>query len=228
MISAKNRDWKALLRAEFVNGRTPFDWCFLALGLLVQVVVYCWDPQSALAFVSALAGICSVILCSQRKITTFLFGFVQVITYFILAWQQHLYAESVQNIFYFVTMVVGVYTWLRRYKVDDQQAASLTTRHLTLPVWIVSLVAIVALSVLTGWLLQTYTSDPQPYLDAFTTIPAVYAQILMILSYREQWVFWFLIDIGLTVLWIRAGNWCLVAQHLFWCINCVYGFVRWS
>jgi len=88
-------------------------------------------------------------------------------------------------------------------------------------------VSLVMVSLLTGWLL-TFTDDSQPYLDALTTIPALVAQVLMILAYREQWYIWFLIDLLYVVLWARAGNWCLFAQHIFWCINCVYGYLTWS
>lgn len=216
------------LQAEFVNGRTTFDWCFLASGILIQIIAYWWMPQSLLSFVSALAGICSVILCSQRKISSFFFGFVQVITYTILALQEHLYAEVAQNAFYFLTMIYGIFAWRRHYELTEDNSAELHTRRLSAVAWIVAVVLILLLSSLTGFLLKRYTNDSQPYLDAFTTIPAILAQMLMIFGYREQWFFWLLIDIGLTVIWIRAGNWCLTMQHVFWCVNCIYGFLYWS
>ena len=33
---------------------------------------------------------------------------------------------------------------------------------------------------------------------AITTIPAIIAQIFMIMAYREQWYFWLIIDIAST------------------------------
>lgn len=220
--------WKYRLRAEFIHGRTTFDWCFLVSGIVVQIVAYLWVPQSFLAFVSSLAGICSVILCSQRKISTFFFGFVQVLTYLWLALQQRLYAEVAQNVFYFLTMVYGLFAWARHYTIDGTGSSVLQTRRLSAGIWVGGSVLIVLASLWAGWLLARYTDDTQPYLDAFTTVPAVFAQILMITGYREQWFFWLLVDIGLTLLWIRAGNWCLVMQHVFWCVNCVYGYLVWS
>lgn len=223
--AATVRHW---LRAEFLNGRTAFDWCFFGTGILLQIIIYCWVPQSALAFVSALSGICSVILCSQKKISSFFFGFLQVTTYTILALQENLYAEVAQNVFYFLTMIYGVFVWWKHYAITADDSSELQTRRLSAWAWMMILIVVIALSFLTGWLLRTYTDDSQPYLDAFTTVPAVLAQILMILGYREQWFFWLLIDIGLTVIWMRAGNWCLTVQHIFWCINCIYGFLIWS
>jgi nicotinamide mononucleotide transporter len=89
-------------------------------------------------------------------------------------------------------------------------------------------VAIVLMSVLTGWLLQRYTDDPQPYLDAFTTVPAIAAQILMVMAYREQWYLWLMVDVLALVMWLRAENYCMAAQYAFWCANCIYGYVQWT
>jgi nicotinamide mononucleotide transporter len=92
----------------------------------------------------------------------------------------------------------------------------------------VLVISVVLLSLVVGWLLQRYTDDPQPYLDAFTTVPAIVAQILMVLTFREQWYIWILVDILALVMWLRAGNYCMAAQYLFWCANCVYGYIQWS
>jgi hypothetical protein len=72
------------------------------------------------------------------------------------------------------------------------------------------------------------TIDSQPYLDAFTTVPAFVAQILMVLVYREQWYIWLLVDVLATIMWFQAGNYCMAAQYIFWCANCVYGYVQWT
>ena len=60
------------------------------------------------------------------------------------------------------------------------------------------------------------------------SIPAIFAQIFMILRYREQWIFWLIIDLATILLWYRSGNWCMVSQYVFWSINCIYGWILWS
>ncbi len=224
----KKQQIRHFLSAEILAGRTTFDWCFIVLGLLVQVVIFIIRPDSVLSFVSALAGIMSVVLCAQGKISTFFFGFIQVGTYLVLALEQFLYAEVAQNVFYFLTMIYGIFVWFRRYGINEKGSAELKPRHLKPVVWIVAVIAIIVSSVITGYLLNRYTNDTQPYLDAFTTVPAIFAQMLMIFGYREQWIVWLVIDIGLTIIWFRAADYCLTAQHLFWCANCIYGYINWS
>jgi nicotinamide mononucleotide transporter len=89
-------------------------------------------------------------------------------------------------------------------------------------------VAILVISFLTGWLLESYTDDPQPYLDALTTIPAIVAQVLMVMAFREQWYLWLIVDVLAMVMWLRAENYCMAAQYAFWCANCIYGYVQWT
>lgn len=200
-------------------------WWFLALGLIVQLVVYFIAPHSPLALVSGMLGICSVVLGAQGNILTFVFGFAQVITYTYLCCVEHFYAEIAINIYYFITMIYGVYCWRRRMNSNTLQVH---TRRLSKNVFPFLIVAVVLLSVFTGWLLQQYTDDPQPYLDAFTTVPAIAAQILMVMAYREQWYLWLIVDILALVMWLRAENYCMAAQYAFWCANCLYGYIQWT
>ena len=72
------------------------------------------------------------------------------------------------------------------------------------------------------------TNDSQPLMDAVTTIPAFFAQVLMIYRYKESWIYWFIIDFGAIFMWAAADNWCMVLQYVFWTINCIYGFFKWS
>lgn len=200
-------------------------WLFLATGLLVQIVTFCLMPHSPWALVSGMLGICSVVLGAQGNILTFIFGFAQVVTYTYLCVLERFYAEIAINIYYFFTMIYGVYCWRRRLSDNTLQVQ---TRRLSRNIFPIMSVAILLLSVLTGWLLQRYTDDPQPYLDAFTTVPAIAAQILMVMAYREQWYLWLMVDVLALVMWLRAENYCMAAQYAFWCANCIYGYVQWT
>ncbi len=208
---------------------TIFLWSFLIVGLAVQIVTYIISPQSVISLVSGMFGICSVVLCSQGRILTYIFGFGQIITYTYICYTDSLYGLIGINIFYFITQIYGIIIWRKRlYANKSEFMDAVPTRKVSWKTMVAIAVSVLALSALAGWLLATFTDDSQPYLDAYTTIPALVAQILMILAYREQWYIWFFIDVLYVVLWARAGNYCLVAQHIFWCINCVYGFYRWT
>lgn len=204
---------------------TKSFWIFLVLGIVVQVVTYSLIPNSPWSLISGLLGIGSVVLGAQGNILTFVFGFAQVGTYSYLCIVERFYAEIALNLFYFITMIYGVFVWKKRLTDQSLQIQPRTLSHMTM---LFLLGAVLLFSIIVGWILQSYTDDPQPYLDAFTTLPAVVAQILMVLAYREQWYLWMLVDVLAFVMWLRAGDYCMAAQYLFWCANCVYGYLHWS
>ena len=211
-----------------------FDYSFLACGLLIQVVTFVitnyHTPStlhlSPISLISGLLGVCSVCLCAQGNILTYVFGFAQVITYSYLCWTQRFYGELAINAYYFGTMIYGVFVWKKRLEVSGERL-EVRPRRLT---WqTLTLIAVLTLvgSWFVGWGLNAWTDDTQPYLDAFTTVPALVAQVLMILVYREHWFIWLAVDILSVVLWLRAGDYCMAAQYAFWCANCLYGLHRW-
>ena len=216
-----------------ITKRRIFDYSVIALGLLVQVVTYYISIStlnaqlSTISLISGCLGVCSVCLASQGNILTYAFGFAQVFTYTYLCWTQRFYGELAINAYYFATMIYGVFVWRRRLNVEDGKNKEIIPRLLDKRLLLGIILATLLGSWLVGWGLAAWTDDTQPYLDAFTTIPALVAQVLMILVYREHWFFWLAIDIFSVVLWLRAGDYCMVAQYAFWCMNCLYGLHRW-
>mgnify|MGYP002623138835 CR=1 FL=1 len=222
------RSFSRLLRQELIEGRSAFDWSFLGLGIAVQIVAFLWQPERPIAIVSGIAGIISVILCSQKKISTFFFGFIQISTYLYLCWVERLYGEVGINVFYFVAQIYGIYVWLKHYKLESNDSAELEPRKMSIRSFVLLLSVALLLSAVAGFMLERFTDDTQPWLDAFTTVPAVFAQIMMVLAYREQWIIWLLVDVLSAIMWVRAGNYCLLMQYVFWLMNCVYGYTKWS
>ena len=223
-----------MARAERLNGRW-FDYAFMACGLVIQVVTYLVGIQhsafssqlSVISLISGCLGVCSVCFASRGNILTYVFGFAQVATYAVLCYQQRFYGELAINAYYFFTMIYGVRVWRRRLT-DGHDRFTVAPRSLGIGMMALLAAGTLLLSWLAGWGLAAWTDDTQPYLDAFTTVPALVAQVLMILVYREHWFIWLAVDVLSVALWLRAGDWCMVAQYAFWCANCLYGLRRWK
>ena len=210
------------------NQLNKYFWIFLITGIALQFVAY-FLPQEGttttwLSLVSGIFGIWAVVLCSQGNIWFYMFGFIQTVTAGIICWLNGLYSNFGLNIFYLITEAYGLYIWYHRLqdRSNHVQARFLSRRTL-----VMITVCVLLLSIAVGWLMSRYTNDRQPYLDAFTTVPAIVAQLLMILAFSEHWFVWLAIDILQVVLWARAGDWCMTAQYAFWCINATYGLIHW-
>lgn len=227
-----------VLRNEFIAGKKPLDWAMLAVGLILQVVAIvagyvAGTPDSPGLIVSGIAGVVSVVLCSQGKISFYLFGYIQLITYVLFfSLPNHLHGETVENGMYFVTMLYGMFVWAKHYRRDkNTESTEIKARKLSRRGNAVT-AAIFAVGTFLYYLFLKNVPmfgalDSDPFVDSITSVPAYIAQILMVLGYREQWVYWFILDVGSVVLAIRAGSWVMTAQFVFWTLNCVYGFWKW-
>lgn len=218
---------KKILAQEFLHGYSTFDKLFMISMLAMQIIVFIIVPDTALSIICGISGVISTVLCAKGKISFYFIGFVQTITYLILAWQNWFLGEVLENLFYLVTMVWGIFVWKKNSTVDDQGAAYVDAKKFTPMMWVVSVIATIIATVITGYVLSLFNSN-QPYLDAATNIIAIFAQLMMVKRYREQWQWWFVLDCICIVMWMRAGNWSMVAMYIAWTINCIYGWVNWS
>jgi len=201
-----------------------FDWLFMAFGVLLQIVCYIFTKDSLLSFICALSGCINVVLCSQRKLSFYFFAYIQMFTYIIIIFQQHLWGELVENIFYVITTTIALFIWIKHYNKDEKEVEARTlTKFQIFLCFMVFVISTVLLYVI---LLKT--NDPQPFLDAVSTVPAFIAQFMLMFRYREQWIMWLVVDVATLILWISIGNIFMIAQYVFWIMNCIYGFIKWS
>lgn len=220
----KIKNWA---RSEFGSGYTWFDKAFMIGMLLLQVIVFIISPDSVLGIVAGISGVISVVLCAKGKISFYFIGFVQTISYLILAWQNVFYGEVIENIFYLVTMVWGIFVWKKNSQIDEDGSAYVEAKKFTPLQWVLSIVGTAIATLGVGYLL-TLMGSHQAYTDAATNVLAIFAQILMVRRYREQWIWWFVIDVLCLKMWIVAGNMYMVAMYIAWIINCIYGWYNWT
>ena len=101
-----------ILYSEFIEGRNINEHLFMFIGIFLQLIAWYITKNSLVSLISGVTGIISVILCSQRKISFYFFGFIQLGTYMYLAWQQRFYGELIENVFYIITMLIVLVGWI--------------------------------------------------------------------------------------------------------------------
>ena len=72
------------IQNEFWNGYNWFERIFMLAMVLLQVVMYCFVPDSLIGMVCGVAGVICVVLTAKGKISSYLFNFIQMITYMIM------------------------------------------------------------------------------------------------------------------------------------------------
>lgn len=215
------------LKNELWIGYSIFEKLFLISMLLVQILVFIVSPDTIVGIISGISGVISVILCAKGKISFYYVGFVQTISYLYLAWTNKLYGEVIENLFYLVTMVWGIFLWKKNMHKNTDGTSDVKTKKFTKLQWLVSITITLTLTMLIGTWLDSIGSN-QSYLDAATNVMAIIAQLLMIWRFREQWIWWIVINVICVIMWFNIGNWSMVAMYISWIINSAYGWFNWS
>ena len=195
---------------------------FVLIGIITQILTCYIMEDTLLALCSGIAGVISVVLCSQKKLSFYFWGILQLVTILIISYQTNLPGKVIENAFYLLTMIIGLLLWGKNKNKDEVKTETMGfSDYAILAVFTPLLVLGVSLFVVDA-------NSEQPFLDTLTTVIGIIAQIMLIFRFREQWILWFILDVLCIALWAKDGNWCLMVQYIFWTINCVYGYFCWK
>ena len=215
------------LKREMWDGFSLTEKLFMWGLVLLQILVYIVAPACWYGVVAGIAGCISVVLTAKGRWMMYPIGFIQNFTYTVLAFQNMFYGEVIEQVFYVATMIWGMVAWAKNMNTNEDGTQDVKTRKFGLIEWIISIVGTVVGTYVFGRVLIAMGAA-QPYTDAATNVMALFAQIMMVKRYREQWIWWILIDLFCIKMWWVAGNWSMVAMYIAWTANCVYGWYNWT
>ncbi len=219
---------KQWIKNEFWNGYNWFERAFLLSMILLQIIVYCFVPDTPIGMICGIAGVVCVVLTAKGKISSYIFNFIQMITYMIICWDAALYLEFGEQVFYFIACIFGVFLWKKNMKKNEDGTEQVIAKKFKLWQWITVIAVTTATTLALGTFGRDILGSTLPYLDAFTVALAVIAQLLMIWRYREQWAMWIAINISSLVMFVILQQWSMVAMYIAWTINAFYGWYNWS
>lgn len=218
----------AWIKNEFWNGYNWFERTFMMGMVLLQLIVYCVVPDSPVGMVCGVAGVICVALTAKGKLSSYIFNFIQILTYMWICWDLKLYLEFGENIFYFITCILGVFLWKKNMIRNEDGSTQVKAKCFKVWHWVVTAAVAVAGTIALGYVGQHYLGSTLPYYDALTNVLAVVAQLLMVWRFREQWILWIIIDFTCLTMFSILGQWSMVAMYVAWTINAFYGWHNWS
>ena len=195
---------------------------FILFGIMTQLFTFLSTNDTILSLISGIAGIISVVLCSQRKISFYFWSFLQIATFVVICFQEQLYGKIFENFFYVITMIYGLFIWNKNI-----DFGVVKTRILDCIQWR-CIIIITAVGTLTLYISLALLNSTQSLMDSVTTIFAIVAQILMVLRFKESWYFWLIVDVLCFGLFVLVENYCMAIQYLFWIVICIYGLYKWK
>lgn len=216
------------IKNEFWNGYNWFERSFMLAMVLLQIIVYYFVPDSLIGMICGIAGVICVVLTAKGKLSSYIFNFIQMLTYMYICWNSKIYLEFGEQVFYFVVCIFGVFAWKKNMVKDDNGNEYVAAKKFKPWHWVATVVITVISTLAFGCFGDNILGSTLSYLDAFTISLSVIAQLLMVWRYREQWAIWILIDGASLVMFILLGNWSMVAMYVAWTINALYGWWNWT
>ena len=129
-----------LVKREVWTGYSLFERIFLVSVVALQIAVFCIIPDSPINIIAGIAGAISVVMCAKGRLGFYFIGFVQTISYLVLAWQNCFYGEVLENLFYFVTMIWGIFAWKKNMGTNEDGSKDVLAKKFTVKQWILSII----------------------------------------------------------------------------------------
>lgn len=198
--------------------------CAVILGLSLY-----WQ-DTAIGILAALTGIAYVVCNGKGKLMTYFFGVANAVLYAIVSYQAKFYGEVMLNVIYYLPMqFYGFYIWSKNMDAETYEVKkqSLSTRGR-----IQLIIAIAVITVGYGFVLR-YIGGSLPFIDSLSTIASIFAMVMSIRMYVEQWTLWFVVNAVSTAMWAvsfsqGSENISTLAMWALYIANSIVMQIKWS
>jgi nicotinamide mononucleotide transporter len=171
-----------------------------------------------------LFGIVSVWLSVKENIWSWPTAIVNVSIYFVVFYQQKLYADMGLQVFYAAISVYGWYHWL----FGGAQRSTLTVSRTPRPLAVILPLLWVAGFLALGTLLRRTTDAAIPYADSALTMGSLLAQWMMSRKYLENWTVWVVLDVAYVVMFLVRDLPLTAFLYAVYLVLAARGHVEWS
>lgn len=227
--SKKNKKEKLTLK-KVLNSFTYFEWGMVLAVIGFTLYFSIIDTTNSLFYlivdaIAAISGILCVVLCAKGKKSQYIWGVLNVIGYVIIAFINKYYGEVMLNALYYLpSQFIGYYLWNKH---TNSETENVEGNKLNLKKSIL-LIMVCAIGIVIYKEILDLLGGNGTLLDSASTTISVFANLLMMLRYREQWLLWIIIDIITVIMWVLAKDLIMVTMWSVYLINAFYGYYNWT
>ncbi len=196
----------------------------------VMLSIFGYD-LSYIEFFGTIFYFLSAILIALKRIETWPASIISVILYGIIFFQIQLYADMLEQVYYFIISFYGWVYWEKQKKEKKERFYFSKPPTIFLYVIITLLLTYIFYVVIVNlhnWFPEVFVEEASyPVLDSFTTVMSLIAMYLITVKKIEGWVYWIIVDlIGIGLYWVKSVKFISI-QYVFLLIIAVYGLLNW-
>ena len=179
-----------------------------------------------LDILTTILGLIYIGLEYRAHIALWVIGIIMPALDVILYWQHGLYGDAGMACYYTLAALYGLYVW--KFVRTRKKKEPLPIVHMPysryLPCAACFFVAWGAVYVV----LITWTDSTVPVLDSFTNALSFVGMWALARKYVEQWLFWMVVDVVCTILYIQKGIPFKACLYGIYVGIAVAGYIKWN
>lgn len=190
---------------------------------MIETIIQQLQGSSWLELVAVIFAIAYLVLAVRENILCWYAAFISTSIFLVIFWQVKLYMESGLQVYYLAMAIYGWYQWTRGG--TKHTGIAITTWSTKTHVSVLALV--IAATIISGLLLQTYSDARLPYLDSFTTWASVVTTYMVAKKVLENWLYWLVIDSVAIYLYLDRELYFTALLFLAYIVIVIFGFYIW-
>ncbi|MEQ7166778.1 nicotinamide riboside transporter PnuC [Enterococcus avium] len=170
---------------------------FFSLGCQVMTLVN--QPINLLTvitFIGTTLGVLCILSINAAKSVNGILGIISAICFIYVGCSAKNYLSIGEQIAYMITLDIPV---LLSKEWNHNMAAKI--RKFTGKTWGIAIISTIIVYFVSGYLIQRFTDDPRPWIDAIAFSISLSAGIISFLRYNNQYFWWLASGLAQMVLW---------------------------
>lgn len=170
---------------------------FFSLGCQVMTLVN--QPINLLTvitFIGTTLGVLCILSINAAKSVNGILGIISAICFIYVGYSAKNYLSIGEQIAYTITLDIPV---LLSKEWNHNMAAKI--RKFTGKTWGIAIISTIIVYFVSGYLIQRFTDDPRPWIDAIAFSISLSAGIISFLRYNNQYFWWLASGLAQMVLW---------------------------
>ncbi len=174
---------------------------------------------------TTILGLLYIWLEYRASILLWFVGIIMPALDIYLYWSHGLYGDAGMAAYYTLAAIYGYCIW--KFKKTRKQKLSLPIVFMPKKQYLPAALFFLAAWGITYFVLITWTNSTVPVLDSFTNALSFVGLWALARKYAEQWLFWIVVDVVCTVLYVHKGIPFKALLYGLYVVIAVLGYNKW-
>jgi len=197
----------------------------LTVGTAILQAVDYLIQSGWLEWAGVFTGILCVWLAAKNNILNWPIAIVSVLIYTLIFFETRLYSDMGLQVYFLLMNIYGWYFWSKKKNAREQPTPVISITKLEV---ILSVIAVILLTLIPGFLLHQNTKAAYPYIDSFCTACSLVAQVFLARKVLQNWLIWIFVDIIYVAVYLSKGLYPTAMMYTLYIYIAWMGYQEWK